>query len=198
MMFQSFSKGFLKTSSLVSLLAPLALGGAVIGFSANSAQALSIYVGSWQVSDGPNWYGSPPNGPLAYTGQEAAALLFGGSASDYRISTVDSNPLNIDDKAYYDIIGYGGVNIFADDYFNKYLGLYYGPTNGYPLGDINAPASTYVADNTSGLTNYAFRDVKEVPSPLPVFGAAAALGCSRKLRKRIARSKVVPVASTIV
>ena len=119
MMFQSFSKGFLKTSSLVSLLAPLALGGAVIGFSANPAQALPTYVGSWRVSDGPSWSGTPPNGPLAYTGQEAAALLFGGSASDYRISTVDSNPLNIDDKAYYDIIGYGGVNIVADDYFSK-------------------------------------------------------------------------------
>ena len=197
MIFQSFPKGFLKASSLASLVVPLALGGAVMGFSANPAQALPTYVGSWQVSDGPTWFGSPPNGPLAYTGQEAAALLFGGSASDYRISTVDSNPLNIDDEAYYDIIGYGS-NVFADDYFNKYLGLYYGPTNDYPLSDINAPASSYVSDNSSGLTNYAFRDVKAVPSPLPVFGAAAAFGCSRKLRKRIARSKVVPVASTIV
>jgi hypothetical protein len=36
-----------------------------------------------------------------------------------------------------------------------------------------------------------------VPGPLPVFGAAAAFGYSRKLRKRIARSKAVPVASAI-
>jgi hypothetical protein len=37
----------------------------------------------------------------------------------------------------------------------------------------------------------------QVPGPLPVFGAAAAFGYSRKLRKRIARSKTVPVASAI-
>ena len=199
MRFQSFSKNFLKVSSLVRCVAPIVLGSAVIGFAANSAQALPTYVGSWDVSDGPTWYGSPPDGPLAYTGQEAAALLYGGSPSDFRISTVDSNPLNINDQAYYDIIGYG-PNIFADDYFNKYLGLYYGPTSNYPSGDINAPASTYIADNTIGfgLINYAFRDVKEVPGPLPVFGAAAAFSYSRTLRKRISKSKALPVSSPIV
>jgi len=181
------------TRSFAKLIAPIALVGATLGLAANPAQALPIFVGSWNVSDGPSWFGSPPNGPLAYTGQEAAALLFGGSPSDYRISTVDSNPLNINDSAYYDVIG-NGPNLFADDYFSKYLGLYYGPTSDYPTGDPSAAASSYVTDNSTALTNYAFRDINDVPGPLPVFGAAAAFGYSRTLRKRIAKSKAMSAA----
>jgi hypothetical protein len=180
------------TRSLAKLLAPIALVGATLGLSANPAQALSIFVGSWNVYDGPPWAGSPPDGPPAYTGQEAAALIFGGSPSDYRISTVDSNPLNINDSACYSIIGYG-EGIFADDYFSKYLGLYYGPTSGFPESDPSASASAYVNDNSFS-TNYAFRDINDVPGPLPVFGAGAAFACSRTLRKRIAKSKALSVA----
>jgi len=73
-----------------------------------TANAALVYVGSWDVSSGPSWSGSPPNGPLAYTGQEAAALLFGGNASDYQISTIDNLVANINNKAWYDTIGYGG------------------------------------------------------------------------------------------
>jgi hypothetical protein len=36
-----------------------------------------------------------------------------------------------------------------------------------------------------------------VPGPFPLLGATAAFGYSRKLRKRIAQSKAVPVASAI-
>ena len=36
------------------------------------------------------------------SGQEAAALLFGGVASDYVISTVDTNSLNINFMAHVD------------------------------------------------------------------------------------------------
>ena len=38
---------------------------------------------------------------------------------------------------------------------------------------------------------------ESVPAPLPVFGAAAAFGYSRRLRKRITRSKNLPLASAI-
>ncbi len=38
---------------------------------------------------------------------------------------------------------------------------------------------------------------ESVPAPLPVLGAAAAFGYSRRLRKRIARSKTLPLASSI-
>jgi hypothetical protein len=49
------------------------------------------FIGSWEVDDGPNW----TTVPTAYSGLTAAALLFGGSAADYFISTVDTDPANI-------------------------------------------------------------------------------------------------------
>jgi hypothetical protein len=49
--------------------------------------------------DGPFWTSSPPEGPLAYTGKEAAALLFGGSASDYVISTAGTDVGSINHSA---------------------------------------------------------------------------------------------------
>ena len=58
----------------------------------SSQAATYTYVGSWQVDQGDLWSGSS----IAYTGQEAAALIFGGSASDYAISTVDNLIANID------------------------------------------------------------------------------------------------------
>lgn len=157
------------------------------GFS-SQANAAPIYVGSWQVDQGPTWYGTPPNGPLAYTGQEAAALLFGGNAADYVISTIDSNPLNIDYNSWYSIIGYGAA-AFAQNYSDKYLGLYYGPTSGYPFGDSTAPASSYVWDNAQGaeFTNYAFLadGTNRVPEPatLALFGMGL-LGMGLVRRKR--------------
>jgi len=50
-----------------------------------------------------------------------------------------------------------------------------------------------------GISNRGFLfSTQPVPGPLPLFGVAAAFGYSRKLRKRIFSSKVLPVASPIV
>ena len=132
---------------------------------AASAEAVTyVYVGSWSPYDAraPQWFDPTfsPNGPLAYTAQEAAALLFGGNASSYAISTVDSNPLNINFQAHYDVIGYG-ASVFSQSYSNKYLGLYYGPQTGFPFGDPNAPASAFIRDNFVTGVNYAFQAVPE-------------------------------------
>jgi hypothetical protein len=101
---------------------------------------------------------------LAYTGQEAAAYLFGGNPSDYSISTVDDTVANINNMAWYDVIGYGGA-MFAQDYFNKYLGLYYGPGDSFDT-TINSAASAFVRDSLSqGVErNYAYID-DGVPDP---------------------------------
>lgn len=51
-----------------------------------------------------------------------------------------------------------------------------------------------------GVSNRGFlitHPVPSVPGPLPLFGVAAAFVYSRKLRKRIARSKALPVVSAI-
>ena len=49
-----------------------------------------------------------------------------------------------------------------------------------------------------GISNRSFLLTHPVPGPLPLFGAAAAFGYSRKLRKRIVRSKALPVDSAIL
>ena len=129
-----------------------------------SDAAGNVFAGQWQVDQGPNWFfSSPPNGPLAYTGQEAAALLFGGLPTDYAISTIGTDPDKINFMAWYSIIGASGNqdnggSLLPQNYVSKYLGLYYGPTSEYPTGDLGAPASAYVWDNASGatFTNYAF------------------------------------------
>jgi hypothetical protein len=147
------------------LAASVALVTAVMAAAAPAHAVTYTYVGLWEVYQGPSW-SAPPNGPLAYTGQEAAAFLFGGSAANYAISTNGTSPGLINFEAWYSIIGYPNGTAFAENYSNKYLSLYYGPSSGYPLGDPTAPASAYVNDNAIGssYTNYAFT-VSATPLP---------------------------------
>ncbi len=155
-----------------------------------SANAATVFAGSWDVYNAaaPQWTEAPPNGPLAYTGQEAAALLFGGNASDYVISTIDSDIANINNMAWYDVIGFGG-SVFAEDYSNKYLGQFYGPTSGFVLGDNTNAASAFIRDNLSnaGAINFAFRVDGAVPEPATwafmIFGFGAIGGAMRRQRK---------------
>jgi hypothetical protein len=140
-----------KTRQLVALAAATLLAGA-----ANAGTSYT-YVGTWTVDQGPVW----ASRPIAYTGQEAAALLFGGKASDYVISTIDSSVADIDFSAWYSVIGYGEA-VFADDYASKLPnGKYY--DGGSYSTNLEGPASAYVADN-SAQRNFAFR-VSSVPEP---------------------------------
>lgn len=159
----------------------------------NAANAVPIFVGSWDVYDtnAPDWYGYEPVGPLAYTAQEAAALLYGGNPGDYSISTIDNLVDNINNMAWYDVIGFGGI-VFAEDYSNKYLGQFYGPTDSFDFGNPNNPASAYIRDNLYDGTaiNFAFRnDTSGVPEPavlsllLPGLLAVAA---TRRRREKVA------------
>lgn len=139
----------------------------------SSAHAGLMFVGFWDVADpnAPIWSDSSPDGPLAFTSQEAAAFLFGGSAADYTISTVDDTAANINFMAWYDVIGFGG-SVFAQDYSNKYLGQFYGPTNSFDSGNLNNSASAFVRDNlTQGVErNYAFKQsgiIEPDPDPVP-------------------------------
>jgi hypothetical protein len=144
--------------SVKQYLAVLALA-ATLPF-AGATHAALVFVGAWDVADlrAPLWDDPFPRGPLAYTGQEAAAFLFGGNPADYTISTVDETVANINKLAWYDVIGFGGA-IFAQDYSNKYLGEFYGPGDSFD-GTINGAASAFVRDSLSqGVErNYAFKD----------------------------------------
>ena len=59
----------------------LILGAALAAASVPATAAYTL-VGSYWVGAGPNWTTQPP----VYTAQEAAALIFGGVASNYTIS----------------------------------------------------------------------------------------------------------------
>jgi hypothetical protein len=139
----------------------LALGiAAVVLTGGASAQT---YVGSFEVDDGPNWSTNPP----VYSGLDAAALLFGGSPSDYRISTDSSmDPNTITDTAWFTRIGVGGGTEYAAN-FSQDLG---GAGYGAPGWQVDDDISAYCDDNAIGseYTNYVWR----IPTP----GAAALFG----------------------
>lgn len=118
-----------------------------------TAIAAPIFVGSWEVDDGPFWTPAP----TVYSGQEAAALLFGGAPGDYAISTVSNDPNLIDHQAWYSEIFVGGGAQHSESAHSS------GTDNLYnEAGDFSA----YVQDNAAGagFTNYAFR-VTAVPEP---------------------------------
>jgi len=163
---------------------------AALGLTLASTQAqAATYVGSWEVDDGPSW----TTDPTAYTGQAAAALLFGGTASDYVISTVDSNPADINGLTW--VSTWGGACDYnfpcgtqvADNYVVTENGLYVNP------GDTSA----YVADWAVGsqYTNYAFF----VGTPEPATWAMMMLGLGLTgafLRRRAHASLRPPEART--
>lgn len=150
------------------------LAAAGLALSATSANATLVFVGSWEVDDGPAWLDGEEHGPLAYTAQEAAALLYGGTAADYVVSTAGDKASEIDGQAWYSVLGIG-VGIFAQDYSAKHLGLYYGPSSAHG-GGVFGPVSAYVNDWAVGsrYTNYAFRE-SDVTSGAPEPGTWALL-----------------------
>ncbi len=100
------------------------------------------YMGSWKVSDGPNYFTAPPT----YSGVAAAAFLFGGNASNYMISTVSDQVADINHKAWVDVYGLPTEEV-ADDYFVDTEG---------PGYDTVGDTSAYIKDHSSNQINYAF------------------------------------------
>ncbi len=132
--------------------------------------ATYTYVGSWYVGEGPTW----STNPGVYSGQEAAALLFGGTASQYAISTIDSNVANINFSTFVD--GWGDsqyLTTAVSHSFSLVTGTGYNDPGG-----TGTSYSAYVLDHSCGQRygnpgascegsqglNYAFR-IAAVPEP---------------------------------
>jgi hypothetical protein len=172
----------MKLKFIVALLASLVS----VGIS-TQAHAGYQYAGNWEVNSGPSW----GNQPLAYTGQQAAALLFGGSAGDYVISTIGADTSLINFLSWYSILGFSGPNnggiALAQDYVSlsstQAPGYYYSG-NSYSFDGSDA-ASAYVADNAGrGNVNYAFRIVNDVPEPGTLFLLGLGLTGALIMRRR--------------
>lgn len=134
-----------------------------------SAFATPTFVGTFQTDDGPWW----SSNPAVYSAVEAAALLFGGVASDYRISTNNSmDASTITDTGWYSIIGVGGGHQYADDFKRDFGPAGYGGSGWNSYHDISA----YVGDNARGAqyTMYVWRNTVAATVAEP--GTLALLG----------------------
>ena len=166
-----------------SLVAAAVLAVSCIG----TAQAASFtFAGSWRVDQGASW----TTNPAVYSGQEAAALLFGGVASDYAISTF-ADLSNITRTAWYSIWGVSGGTAFADNLHHD-LGA---PGYNAP-GGTNTAYSAYVQDNAIGAqyTNYAYR-VTDIAAPVPEPETYAMLLAGLGLMGGIARRRKQKLAN---
>lgn len=146
---------------------------ACIAIAGPAAAVSYVYVGSWDLGEGPSW----TTNPGTYSGIETAALLFGGSPGDYAISTIDDNPANINFSTWLD--GWADPNTYAlngtpaAEVFSLDLtGMGYDGCNvpGQVIPCFQSAYSAYVQDHFtpgSGFTNYAF---STVVVPLPAAG----------------------------
>lgn len=176
------------TKSLMACAALLMLGASA------SAAPIYTYVGSWYVDDGPHWAAQDNGGNFTtpvLSGIEAAALIFGGTPSQYVVSTVSDQVADINFSAWmdgwadnftYGLSGTPAPQALHIDIDND--GLYATP---FATG---AAYSAYVSDHGLHLQNFAFR-VSNVgdPTPEPATFALLAIGAGGVAVSRFRRRK---------
>jgi hypothetical protein len=140
-----------------------------------SANAAPVLLGSFQVESGPNW----TTNPTVYSATEAAAVIFGGLATDYYVST--SN-LFVTHTAHYDGWGDHSDRIFNENYKLDFGAPGYNDPDPYsdPNGWLDSNGfskyaySAWVSDGISA-TNYVW-SAAPVPEPETYAMMLAGLG----------------------
>jgi hypothetical protein len=159
------------------LIAAVLLGTSAI------ASATPIFAGQWNLYSASYWM---TEAPKTLTGQEAAALLFGGSPSDYLISTMGKNTADINGLAWYDFWGFGGrIGQYAQDY--KYDMTGDGFYNEWNDSSAMVRDHPYTGTDPYPYVNYAFRLQKDadVPEPFTVgLMGAGMLGLALARRRK--------------
>jgi len=157
---------------MVSRLMVAGLLACAIAAPAVAQAATYEFVGSWRVDqvDGYTLPNSNPHrfSPIAFTGQEAAAYLFGGEAGDYAISTLGDQAADINFSAWvthWHNVGCGTPEaspcgtVEAQDAKITHGGYY------ADLGDTTALVKDYAFGET--YRNYAFRVIPDAAVPEP-------------------------------
>jgi hypothetical protein len=137
-----------------------------LAFASFAAQAIPTFVGSYQVNDGAHY----SKNPAVYSATEAAALLFGGAASDYFVSILNSRDyVTITHSGWYD--GWGEHDGME---FDENYKLDTGAPGYNDPGGTDTAHSAYVSDGLdNSFINYVWRaDAAVVPEP----GSLALLG----------------------
>jgi hypothetical protein len=146
--------------------------GGLLAFAASVSTAQAVvytYVGKWAVADGPLWSGPllPGINP-SLSGRETAALLFGGTFSNYAISTLGNDPNTVNFKTFLD--GYADIqyltNAQSQDFVGNVGGTYASGFGNYSAYVFDHACGIHYCDNGGGdrAINYAFL-ASGVPEP---------------------------------